>query len=78
LAEELDKTFGLMRLADELVELLLSNHYDTFLALARDALRTLGTRAAKDFAETSFGALNLPGITGKLLVIDGSGNSFVP
>src|ERR1039457_7518625 len=52
-----------MRLADELLILLLSHHHDAFFALPRDALRAFRSRPAEDLAEACFGALDLPGVS---------------
>src|ERR1700674_250139 len=71
LAEELHQAFWLTRLAHELDVVLLGNHDHAILALAGNALWTLGARPSENLAEARFCALNLPGIAGGLLARGG-------
>jgi hypothetical protein len=74
LAEKLNKVFGLMRLSDELLVLLLGHHHDSFFALPCDPLWSFGSRPTENFAETGFGTLDLPRAPGGV-EIDGRGKA---
>jgi hypothetical protein len=58
LPEEFEKAFGL--LSDKAFVLLIRKHYDALFALTGDELGPFGSSAAKEFAEASFGGLDLP------------------
>jgi hypothetical protein len=48
--------------------LLVGDHHDAFFALPSDELRPLRTRAAKEFAKTRLGNLELPTALGRRLL----------
>jgi hypothetical protein len=56
----LQEAFGLICSTDEAFVLLIRNHYDALFALTGDELGPFRASSPKEFAEASFGGLDLP------------------